>query len=481
MKNKLFFLIFISSVFYSFGQEQFVSVLSGINNTNFSNCVRECGTNYYISLESYSAALNQTSKNIYKIDNEGRKKDSLNFTEINGSKTISPCYINNDKSHLCISTTLADNNHNFLYAAIFDTSFFILNEKIIDTLVSNEFLLRHITIKSKKHIFLTGSYNNSNYMWSYFVYETDTNFNLIKKLNTGFSDGGLEICAMNGASIVENYIDSGYIVTTYNWIIKIDKNLTSLDTISLNNHVFPYQTFNNSLFYNDSLYFENVNYSVFVPPSNLKDFTKIVLKNHNSQVKDSLLFITPYNDNRVTQYHDFLSFINPDTLYYCFIADYDSYNNYVALVKAGPGGQIFWQKYIGGSSNFLNPSVSATTDGGAIIQCMFMNNFDNRQDVLVVKTDKYGNAPVGINENSLVNEKQVLVYPNPAGDFINFETGFYNDLKLEIYNSTGQLLMAQNLKQGKNQISISKLPGGACFYRILYGNIKLENGTFLKL
>jgi len=110
-----------------------------------------------------------------------------------------------------------------------------------------------------------------------------------------------------------------------------------------------------------------------------------------------------------------------------------------------------------------------------------MNNFDNRQDVLVVKTDKYGNAPVGINENSLVNEKQVLVYPNPAGDFINFETGFYNDLKLEIYNSTGQLLMVKNLKQGKNQISISNLPGGACFYRILYGNIKLENGTFLKL
>ena len=75
----------------------------------------------------------------------------------------------------------------------------------------------------------------------------------------------------------------------------------------------------------------------------------------------------------------------------------------------------------------------------------------------------------------------VLVYPNPAADFVQFETSQAEKERIiRVYNSVGKLINVSNFGENKTKISVKELPSGLYTYHITNHNKVLNNGSFIK-
>ncbi len=433
--------------------------------------------NYYLESMHRAMTLDTAFERIYKINQQGIVIDSsFDLTMIQGMKNY--CfdgYIENYGDDFFYTSFINDGSYTFLYAMTFDTAFNIIKEGIIDTIQDSTVIMNHLVNKKGNHVFLIGKLKPNNW-WDFYIDETDANFNLIRKINTGFKDGGCSTCSINAVGFVEMAVDSSYVLTSYKWIIKSDYNFSHIDTLSSNIHGVVITTFNNTVRLNDSIYFENV-FPYYTSFPDLINYTILNKYNNRGVKKDSIMFVTPYNDNRATEWNDFMSFITPDTLFYCFNAD-----TCVGVVKMSPSGTIFWQKYVRLPAKDYYGSIAATHDGGCILQWKtltipFTQYFSS---IWLIKMDKDGNVASGIDENIHVMDKQILVYPNPTNDFISFETGLYENLNLQIYSVNGELQNEVVLRQGKNTFDMRKYASGLYFYKIFDSGRFVENGKFVK-
>jgi hypothetical protein len=108
--------------------------------------------------------------------------------------------------------------------------------------------------------------------------------------------------------------------------------------------------------------------------------------------------------------------------------------------------------------------------GTSIIRYTFfdMNNAVDSASMIAV----YVATPVGIEE--LVENNNILLYPNPTSGIANLNLDLKNDLTLEIFNSLGARVLQENILN--NSIDLSLLPEGIYYYRIKENNrIKTNN------
>jgi hypothetical protein len=71
-------------------------------------------------------------------------------------------------------------------------------------------------------------------------------------------------------------------------------------------------------------------------------------------------------------------------------------------------------------------------------------------------------------ENKIKQQQKLVVYPNPSSGHIHIKS--LEAGSLMIYNTSGQLVILQQLNQGLNQINMSALPGGTFFIHSLTNN-----------
>ena len=114
------------------------------------------------------------------------------------------------------------------------------------------------------------------------------------------------------------------------------------------------------------------------------------------------------------------------------------------VVKLDSLGDMVWEKAFGGSSSDEMGSICKTIDGGYILAGITYStdgdvtgNHGN-QDIWVVKL---GTEPTGISE--LRAGTALSVFPNPTEHFVNIqcELKAAGKVKLEVWNTAGQLLM----------------------------------------
>ena len=77
-------------------------------------------------------------------------------------------------------------------------------------------------------------------------------------------------------------------------------------------------------------------------------------------------------------------------------------------------------------------------------------------------------SPLNIED---ISREKILIYPNPTYDIINIVT--YKEIKLEIYDSSGKLVVLvkpEYLSNGSNQLNISQLPVGVYNFSITCDN-----------
>jgi len=72
---------------------------------------------------------------------------------------------------------------------------------------------------------------------------------------------------------------------------------------------------------------------------------------------------------------------------------------------------------------------------------------------------------VGINETKN-NQIVLTVYPNPCHEFIQFYTTTYENLKINIYDTTGKLIIRDYIEKGQAVLNTSHLSNGIYLYNI---------------
>lgn len=78
---------------------------------------------------------------------------------------------------------------------------------------------------------------------------------------------------------------------------------------------------------------------------------------------------------------------------------------------------------------------------------------------------------VGFNELSGVNPVKFDIYPNPASNSFNLVLGtLNNDMKVEVINALGQVVISKNNLVEKNEIDIQSLAKGVYFVKVTSGN-----------
>jgi hypothetical protein len=95
------------------------------------------------------------------------------------------------------------------------------------------------------------------------------------------------------------------------------------------------------------------------------------------------------------------------------------------------------------------------------------------------KTDHYYAAYTSATPNPIkdINTSSFRIFPNPATEILHFDVD--KDVKLEIYNSNGQKVIAQALNNSINKINVNNLNNGIYFIKILDGK-EIVAETFLK-
>ena len=120
---------------------------------------------------------------------------------------------------------------------------------------------------------------------------------------------------------------------------------------------------------------------------------------------------------------------------------------WILLYKLELNGEVIWQRfYNNGMVNYMPYRIMATPDGGALIfstRYDWNDEYPYQRDIHILKIDSNGNyIPLGT-EEPLKNDKQILVYPNPAKNKVNFSFGFYSKLKIDIYDLQGKKVFSK--------------------------------------
>jgi len=157
---------------------------------------------------------------------------------------------------------------------------------------------------------------------------------------------------------------------------------------------------------------------------------------------------------------------------------------WILVYKLTHSGEIAWQKFYKGGVNYMPYKVLATNDGGALI---FSTKYDwndpvpNQRDLHILKIDSLGyyTPLTSTAEELLQMTKQILVYPNPVENEVNFVFGLYNNLEINIYDMAGKKVFSNTFAHSA-KIDVSHFKPGVYPYTLSNGKGFYEEGKLIK-
>jgi hypothetical protein len=79
--------------------------------------------------------------------------------------------------------------------------------------------------------------------------------------------------------------------------------------------------------------------------------------------------------------------------------------------------------------------------------------------------EEWGEMQTIVGLKEFDQKDQIVIYPNPASDYISIQS--YENTIIQIYNSTGQLLLSDKTNSTISQIKVSSFPSGVYFVSLL--------------
>ena len=296
----------------------------------------------------------------------------------------------------------------------------------------------------------------------------------------------IEWPTVSGTSLAEQANGEYYNIVTYpstSAIMKIDINtLEIMDTVQFSGLLFSSLKMLKCPSGNSVLIAGKKNVST--SKSNHKP--GFFLCDENMQLSDESIYGQP--DTNYFFHKDAIDFINDTTIYFASTHNFSQMvyltneHRWIFMNKLKTDGTIMWQRFYKGELNYMPYKVLATNDGGALILSHKYDwNFpESQRNIHILKIDStgwYEGLPTGTGEYD--QQKQILVYPNPAHDIVHFVPGLYSDLQLTIYNQTGKLLITRTMPS-HTSIDISGYTTGVYIYLIKNNKGFIEKGKIIK-
>lgn len=157
-------------------------------------------------------------------------------------------------------------------------------------------------------------------------------------------------------------------------------------------------------------------------------------------------------------------------------------------------GDSLWSRYYShlysdGDDEDTQLNDLAICDDGGFLLGGFYDTHSMYDYCWLVKTDSLGYAPasftVGIeNEELVITNYELRIFPNPTSDNINFsmQESSKEELQLELYNITGQLVLEKQLPafEKEHRINVQHLPSGVYLVKLMSENKVVYSSKIIK-
>ncbi len=180
-----------------------------------------------------------------------------------------------------------------------------------------------------------------------------------------------------------------------------------------------------------------------------------------------------------------LDYYYPNSIFIAGTFDYDvgiwiPHPSWIVIGKMDSNLNLLTEKYIGGDAYYHFNTITATSDGGALITTTrydYLTQY-HEHDVYIIKLDSL-DLLVGNTEHPLVQIADAIVYPNPASDYVCVRTSVKN-AGFAIYDLNGKKVMTKAITGLITQIKINELPAGTYVWHIYRQSKLIETGKFIK-
>ena len=163
---------------------------------------------------------------------------------------------------------------------------------------------------------------------------------------------------------------------------------------------------------------------------------------------------------------------------------FDEGGNY-KLLCGSSNGRIFYYDNIdgnlGGNFNRIDTNVNVIYEGmQSTLQYVDITN-DGKRDLICgnyaggLTYFSSKNVGIGINETFLVDANDVIVYPNPAKDFISVKINGAFEFDVIITDVIGKTILSKRNNFETTQVNVSSLPSG-----VYFSEIKIRNKNSLQ-
>ncbi len=181
-----------------------------------------------------------------------------------------------------------------------------------------------------------------------------------------------------------------------------------------------------------------------------------------------------------------LDFINSNNIYFGGTSNlsgssFSTNKSWFFLNNLDSTLNLNWQKFYGGDAYYVMFNLIATEDGGCL---MAGYRYDHtiqgyERDIFILKVDSNGEF-VSMNENSEIEVKEIIVYPNPGTNELIIRTALNDNIVFELFDSNGSLIKKSKIHSNLTTINTSSLSPGIYFYKFYNNQQVLDAGKWVK-
>ncbi len=118
-----------------------------------------------------------------------------------------------------------------------------------------------------------------------------------------------------------------------------------------------------------------------------------------------------------------------------------------------------WQRFYGGDAHYFMFKMIAARDGGYVMAGYYSDTlFPDQQGVYILKVNADGLINTNGEEKS--KDEPLIIYPNPAKDYLFLKTALNTTVDFELCDLTGRLLLHDKAVRNSGVYNVEALPPG---------------------
>jgi len=227
------------------------------------------------------------------------------------------------------------------------------------------------------------------------------------------------------------------------------------------------------------------NYNAWQGNDNAVDQMSVCKTDSGFNIESQTYFADPEYSIRKDPGNKCMDFYYPNCIYTAGTFDFDigmyvTHPSWVVIAKMDSSLNLLSEKYIGGDAYYNFNTITATSDGGALVAAFRYDHLvqDQEMDTYLFRFDSLDlTVDVPYYERRLFNN--AIVYPNPGNENFKIRTTSY-DSDFMLYDEYGRLILTTEISNLTTEINTYKLNTGVYFWKLVKGNVLVDRGKWVK-